>query len=61
MGKKRNQYTKEYKMEVISLIAEKGRPISEVACELGVAQSHCIVGKRSLRKVISVHFPGKGV
>jgi transposase-like protein len=32
-------YRKEYKIKVVHLIAEKGGPISEVALELGVAQS----------------------
>ena len=39
MGKKRSQYTKEYKVEAVRLIVEEVRPISEVARELGVAQS----------------------
>ena len=39
MGKKRNQYTKEYKVEAVRLIIEEGRAISEVARELGTAQS----------------------
>ena len=39
MGKKRNQYTKEYKIEAVRLIVEEGRAISEVARELGTAQS----------------------
>jgi transposase len=39
MVKKRNQYTKEYKIEAVRLMVEEGRPISEVARELGVAQS----------------------
>ena len=39
MGNKRNQYTKEYKIEAVRLIVEEGRPISEVARELGTGQS----------------------
>ena len=39
MGKKRNQYTKEYKVEAVRLMVEEGRPISEVARELGTGQS----------------------
>ena len=39
MVRKRNQYTKEYKLEAVRLIVEEGRPISEVARELGIAQS----------------------
>jgi transposase-like protein len=37
MGKKRNQYTKEYKVEAVRLMVEKGRPISELSRELGTA------------------------
>ena len=39
MRKKRNQYTKEYKAEAVRLKVEEGRPISELARELGTAQS----------------------
>ena len=39
MGKNRRQYTKEFKIEAVRLIVEEGRPISEVARELGNAQS----------------------
>jgi transposase len=39
IGKKRNQYTKEYKTEAVRLIVEEGRPIAELARELGTAQS----------------------
>ena len=39
MGKKRRQYTKEFKIEAVRLIIEEGRPISDVARELGTAQS----------------------
>jgi transposase-like protein len=37
MGKKRTQYTKEYKVEAVRLIVEEGRPISELARELGTS------------------------
>ena len=37
MGKKRRQYTKEFKIEAVRLIIEEGRPISDVARELGTA------------------------
>ena len=39
MGKKRNQYTKEYKVEAVRLMVEEGRPVFELARELGTAQS----------------------
>ena len=60
MGKKRNQYTKEYKVEVVGLIVEEGRPISEVARELGVAQSLLHRWKKKSEEGKIDPFPGKG-
>ena len=37
MGKKRRQYTKEFEIEAVRLKVEEGRPISDVARELGTA------------------------
>ena len=37
MGKNRRQYTKEFKIEAVRLKVEEGRPIFEVARELGTA------------------------
>ena len=39
MGKNRRQYTKEFKIEAVRLIVEEGRPISEVARELGIGEN----------------------
>ena len=37
MRKKRRQYTKEFKIEAVRIKVEEGRPIFEVARELGTA------------------------
>ena len=37
MGKKRRQYTKEFKIEAVRLKVEEGRPIFEGDRELGTA------------------------
>ena len=60
MGKKRNQYTKEYKVEAVRLIVEEGRPIPEVARDLGTAQS--LLHRRKKKSVEGKiePFPGKG-
>jgi len=50
MGRKRNQYTKEYKVEAVCLIVEEGRPISEGLVNLEPLRVYCTAGKRSLRK-----------
>ena len=58
MGKHRNQYTKEYKIEAVGLIVEEDRPISEVARELGVAQSLLHRWKKKYEEGTTDHFPG---
>jgi transposase-like protein len=45
MGRKRNQFAKEYKVEAVRLIVDESRPISEVARKIGVARVYCIAGK----------------
>ena len=60
MGKKRNQYTKEYKVEAVRLIIEEGRPISELSRELGTAQSLLHRWKKKSEEGKIDPFPGKG-
>ena len=59
MGKKRNQYTKEYKVEAVRLVVEEGRPISELSRELGIAQSLLHRWKKYEERKVDP-FPGKG-
>jgi transposase-like protein len=37
MGKKRNHYTKAFKIEAVRLVVEEGRRVSEVSRELGIS------------------------
>ena len=60
MGKNRRQYTKEFKIEAVRLIVEEGRPISEVARELGTAQSLLHRWKKKSEEGKIDPFPGKG-
>jgi transposase len=60
MRKKRNQYTKEYKVEAVGLIVEEGRPISELARELGTSQSLLHRWKKKYEEGKVEPFPGKG-
>ena len=38
MGKKRNHYTKAFKIEAVRLVVEEGRRVSEVSRELGISE-----------------------
>ena len=60
MGKKRRQYTKEFKIEAVRLIVEEARPISEVARELGTAQSLLHRWKKKSEEGKIDPFPGQG-
>ena len=59
MGKKRNQYTKEYRTKAVRLMVEEGRPIAELARELGTAQS-LLHRKRKYEEGKIEPFPGQG-
>jgi len=60
MGKKRRQYTKEFKIEAVRLIVEEGRPISEVARELGIGENLLHRWKKKSEEGKIDPFPGQG-
>ena len=60
MGKKRRQYTKEFKIEAVRLIVEEGGPISEVARELGIGENLLHRWKKKSEEGKIDPFPGKG-
>ena len=60
MGKKRRQYTKEFKVEAVRLIVEEGRPISEVARELGIGENLLHRWKKKYEEGEIDPFPGQG-
>jgi transposase len=39
MGQKRRQFTDEFKREAVALLASSGRPLIQIAAELGIAPS----------------------
>ena len=39
MAKKRRQFTREFKLEAVRLVEESGKPLSQVARELGIDNS----------------------
>ena len=60
MGKNRRQYTKEFKIEAVRLIIEEGRPISDVARELGIGENLLHRWKKKSEEGKIDPFPGKG-
>ena len=60
MGKKRRQYTKEFKVEAVRLIVKEGRRISEVARDLGIKENLLSRWKKKSEEGKVEPFPGKG-
>ena len=60
MGKKRRQFTKEFKEEAVRLIIEEGRGTAEVSRELGVGVNSLDRWKRKYAEGKIEPFPGKG-
>jgi len=60
MGKKRNHYSKEYKIEAVRLVVEEGRRVSEVARELGISEGLLRRWKKRYEEGKEDPFPGSG-
>ena len=50
MIKKRRTYTKEFKLEAIRMMANSGRPSSEIAMQLGIRRNQLYKWKDQLEK-----------
>jgi len=60
MVKKRRKFTKEFKVEAVRMIVEKGRRTTEVSRELGVGVNSLDRWKRKYAEGKIEPFPGKG-
>ena len=57
----RRHFDQQFKVDAIRLVNESGRPIAEIAKELGVNRNHLDRWKRQLgKKGPSIAFPGNG-
>ncbi len=60
MGEPRKKYTKEFKLEAVRLVVEKGRSASSVARDLGINESLLYQWKRRALRDGELAFPGNG-
>jgi len=60
MGKVQKVYTKEFKEEAVRLAATSGKPVAQVARELGISDSAIHGWRRELADHGPEAFPGKG-
>jgi transposase len=63
MSRKRKRYTREFKIEALRLIRESGKPVAQVARELGIRADLLHSWKRHEEKGVLPEsaFPGNGV
>jgi transposase len=60
MAGKRRQFTREFKLEALRLVLEEGRPVTEVARELGIGRESLYRWKQEFLSDPKQSFPGGG-
>jgi transposase len=60
MARKRRSYTREFKVEAVKLITEKGYSVAEAARSLDVGETLLRSWKQTLEKAGEQAFPGHG-
>ncbi len=60
MGKIQKTYTREFKEEAVRLVQTSGKPIAQIARELGVSDSAIHGWRKELAQHGKDAFPGKG-
>lgn len=60
MGKKRRRFSKEFKLEAVALVTERGISVAQAARDLGISENVLGRWKREFLDSPSEAFPGKG-
>src|SRR5258708_11082726 len=60
MAKQQKTYTREFKVEAVRLVRSSGKPMSQVARELGISDSALYQWCKHLEKQGEQAFPGSG-
>ena len=60
MGKQQKTYTREFKVEAVQLVKSSGKPMSQVARELGISDSALYQWCKHLENQGEQAFPGSG-
>lgn len=61
MAKKRRTHTREFKVEAVKLVTEKGQSVAEAARTLGIGETLLRSWKKALEKDPAQAFPGNGI
>ena len=60
MPKRQKTYTREFKLEAVQLVKSSGKPMSQIARELGVSDSALYQWSKQLAEEGEQAFPGSG-
>jgi transposase len=60
MAKQQKTYTREFKLEAVRLVKSSGKPMSQIARELGVSDTALYQGCKQLAEQGEQAFPGSG-
>ena len=60
MGTSRRKYSREFKIEAVKQVTEKGRPVAEVAEALGISRNLLFKWKSDFAAAGTAAFPGNG-
>lgn len=60
MGKKRNSYTREFKIQAVELLNSSGKSGHQIEEELGIGEGTIYRWRRQLEENGEVAFPGNG-
>jgi transposase len=60
MARRRRNYTREFKVEAVKLVTEKGYSVAEAARSLGIGETLLRNWKQALQEQGEQAFPGKG-
>ncbi len=57
---KRTVFPKEFKLEAVRLVVERGMSAAQVARDLGINPEYVYRGKKEFKEDLAFSFPGKG-
>jgi transposase len=60
MAKHQKTYTREFQLEAVQLVKSSGKPMSQIARELGVSESALYQWSKQLAEQGEQAFPGSG-
>lgn len=58
MSNNGRKYNREFKLEAVKLVVEKGRSVPSVALDLGIHEKTLYKWFQTIKKIVKMHFQG---